>query len=122
MDATDRSSIRSAEETVVRRYYNDLLRTVSDPVKLAQLLFEDGMISQETKESIRSDDDDQHAMQTVMDAVQRVVAQATDREKLMSTLFLAFETSGVPSTSEHSWEFCTDRMKEFVAGEYYSVQ
>ena len=121
MDATDRSSILSAEETVVRRYYNDLLRTVSDPVKLAQLLFEDGMISQETKESIRSDDDDvQQRKRTLLDAVQRVLAQATDREKLMSTLFLAFEKSGVPS--HHSWDFCTDQMKEFVAGEYYSVQ
>ena len=120
MDAAKRSSMRSAEEAAVRRYYNDLLRTVSDPVKLAKLLFKDGMISQETKESIRSDDDGQHAIQTLLGAVQRVVAQATDREKLMSSLFLAFEKSGV--VSHHSRMFCTDRMRKFLAGEYYSVQ
>ena len=120
MDATDRSSIRSAEEAVVCHYYNDLLSTVSDPMKLAQLLFNDGMISQETKESALSDDDDQRAKRTLLDAVQRAVAQAIDKEKVMSSLLLAFEKSGV--LSYRGSYFCTDQMKKFVAGEYYSIQ
>ena len=82
-DDTAKSSSRSPEEAALRRYYSDILLNVSRPVHLAELLLSEGFIRSETKENVAMDKDEEHAVRTVLDAVQLALAQSTDRDELI---------------------------------------
>ena len=118
---TAKSSFRSPEEAALRRYYNDILRDVSRPVQLAELLFSEGIIRNETKQKVTFDKEKEHAVRAVLHDVQLALAQSSDRKKLMLSLCLALEKSGVPSSDEEWWKFGTARIKEFITGEYNSL-
>lgn len=86
MDDTAKSASPPPEETAFRRYYNDLLRCTFRPAQLAELLFSDCIIRRETKDSITSDEDEEHAKRVLLDAVQCDLAQARDAVTIMRSL------------------------------------
>ena len=89
-----RLRIRSAEEAAFAKEYNNLLRDVSHPVKLAKVLFTEGIISSETKTSITSDADEKQKRK-LLDDLQNSLSQAKDTAQVMKKLMNALEEIGV---------------------------
>ena len=106
MDGTAKSPFGSAEEAGFARYYEHLLRDVSRPVKLAELLFFEGIVTSETKESIISNED-QGQKRALLDAIQISLACSRNANKVMKILCKALEKVGVN----------TYYMQDFIAGE-----
>ena len=101
--------LRSAEEVAFARCYKDLFEEVSLPIKLAEVLFSEDIISSETKNSITSDAD----KQALFDFMQKSLSQAKDPHKVMKKLINALEEIDVD----------TDHMQEFIDGKQnYSVK
>ena len=103
-------SVRSPEEETFHRYYNRLLDDINSPNELARLLFADGIISSETKETVTSNTDVDQTP-SLLDAVQHALENAPDPEKTFRSLLVALGTT------------CTRRssvgyeMKKFNSGE-----
>ena len=112
MEETSKSPSPS-HEAAFRRYYNDLFREVHRPVRLAELLFSDGVIQSDIKDSITSDEDEDQK-RALLDAVQYALANSTDPEQTMRTVCTALGKSGVHG-------YYTDKLSSFVPGEYYFV-
>ena len=115
MEDTAKSASPPPEEAAFRRYYNHLLRCTFLPAQLAELLFSDGIIRRETKDSINSDEDEEHAKRVLLDAVQCALTQARDTVTTMRSLCTSLKKSGV-----HGEDIRL--MKNFVAGEYNFVK
>ena len=112
MDVTDKR--RSPEEAALQRYYKTLLRRITNPVDLADLLFSKGIIIDETRYLVRSQRVRSHGTETILAAVQRKLAQSTERENVMSTFCSTLKSSGVDT--RHVDNFL--HIEDFIAGEY----
>ena len=110
INVSAKSSLRSVEAVAFRRYYDDLLRTVSSPVQSAEVLLSEGVIGSETKDSITSDKDEDHAKRTLLDAVEDVLVNGGDGEKTLRSLRIAFP-------NDYFFNDPIDKMEEFIAGE-----
>ena len=99
----------SAEVALIPSFYYELLHSVSRPVQLAELLLSDGIITNETAETITSNEDVQHKRK-LLDAVQDSVEHRPNPEEIIRQLLAALEKTGVDI-------FRINSMKEFVEGE-----
>ena len=93
MATPGKSPPRSPEELLIPRFYDYLLRKVSSPTHLTQLLLSDGIITNKTAETITSDEDVQHK-RTLLDAVQDTVVHRPNPEETIRRLFIALEKTG----------------------------
>ena len=109
MATSGKSPPRSPEEALILHIYDHLLRVVSRPVQLAQLLLSDGIITNKTAETITSDEEVQHK-RTLLDAIQDAVVHRPNPEETIQRLFIALEKTGFDA--DHiRW------LEEFVDGE-----
>ena len=106
MSERAKSTLRSPEEETFHRFYNTILDSDFDQVFAAKLLFDDNIISSETKDSITSDEEGKRAL---LDAAQHALANSSDPEKTFQSVLRAFR------------ETCTydvyDPVETFCAGE-----
>ena len=101
------------EVEAFRRYYKKLLKDVDRPVDLAELLFSDGIISLEAKDSITSaSTSDVEQRRAVLGAFQHALLQSSEPSATMRSLRRAFEQAGF---SNAFFRF----MERVVEGEYW---
>ena len=112
MTSSTKLSLHSPEEEGFRKYHDRLLRTVSRPVELAEILVSEGVIDSDTKESVTANEDQKGSL---FAALQIALAQSTDPEKTMRSLCTALEITGVATGYIRG-------MQEFIAGECNSVK
>ena len=110
MDVAGKLRIGSPEEAAFRRCHDHLLEGASSPVKFAELLLSDGVITSETRDRIALVGNKDQAKEAVVDAVQCALAQSSNKNRLLSSLQSALEESGV-SYGKIFW------MTDFIAGE-----
>ena len=110
MDGHTKPPSRSPEVEAFRQTYKYLLHHVRRPVKLAQLLFAQGIISSETKNAITSDEDVE-GKRALLDAAEHALVHASDREAMFQSLVEALEKV---------YEY-TNEMKKFVDGEHINT-
>ena len=103
-------SIPRPEVTAFRRYYNRLLDNVDNPVKLARLLFAEGLISKEEKDKITSDENDVEQSRVLLDAVQRTLLQVSEPSETIKSLRGAFKKAGF-------YTYNIEYIEDFLAGE-----
>ena len=85
----------SPEVAAFRRYYDDLLDTVEDPVQLATLLCSEGVISREVRDSITSASrSDVEQGRAVLDSFLNALLQSSEPSATMRSLRSAFEQAG----------------------------
>ena len=109
MDGTAKSPSLSPEAAAFRRYYNDLLYRLNRcPVKLADFLFSDGIISREEKDSIAASTDDEQG-RLLLDTLQQAIVQTSKASATMRSLRRAFETVSLDT-------FNIKMMEDFVDG------
>ena len=109
MTAPVKSPPRSPEVALIPHFYDDLLRWVSRPVQLSELLMSDGIITDKTAETITSNEDVQHKRK-LLDAVQDSVEHRPNPEETIQQLLIALEKTGV-----HFYYIAL--MKDFIEGE-----
>ena len=102
--------VRSPEEAALRRYYKDILEQISDPADLAESLYSEGIISDDTRDSVRKDAS--HAGHAILAAVQRKLAQSAERKEVMSKFYSALKSSCV-----NYWSLI-GLIEHFIGGEY----
>ena len=102
-------SIPRPEVAAFRRYYNDLLDQVLRPVKLAELLLEEGIITKDEKDKITSNGKDVEQTRVLLDAVQHILLQASEPSETIKSLWGAFGKAGFGAYIY--------RMEQFIAGE-----
>ena len=110
MDESTMSSFRSSEQAAFQKYYDNLLYVIDDPVQLAELLLTEGVIRSETKDSIISDEDEEHATRSLLDDVLYSLEHNPDGGKTIQSLRIAFEKASLNT-------YYIDRMEEFIVGE-----
>ena len=99
----------SPEEAAFRKYYDGLLSDVRNPVQFAELLLQDGVIDNATKNRITSNQDDDQK-RILLDSLQKVLYQS-DRKR--QVLFQA--RSGMKNSGGDTYYF--DMMNRFIYGE-----
>ena len=110
MDIAWKLRIGSPEEAAFSRCHNDLLKGASSPLKFAELLLSEGVITSETRDSIALVGNEDQAKEAVVDAVQCALAQSSDKNRLLSSLQSALVKSDV-------FEWRIRWMKNFIVGE-----
>ena len=102
--------VRSPEEETFHRYYNKLLSGIYFIETTARLLFADGIISSETKETITSNIGVE-GKRTLLGAIQHALENAPDPEKTFQSLLVAL------SGGMFMFSTVCDEMKNFNRGE-----
>ena len=111
MDGAAKPPSLCLEVEAFRRYYNDLAPTFRrHAVDLAKVLFSDGVISKEVKESVSSASPDVERGKVLQDAFQQALVESSDPSATMRSLRRAFQQA-FGST------YYNDKMKKFVDGE-----
>ena len=103
-----RQPVSSPEEETFHRYYKKLLSDIYSPLELAWSLFDDGIISSETKKTITWNRGVEQK-RTLLDAIQHALENAPDPEK-------TFQSSLVTLRKACSRSVC-DEMENFNLGE-----
>ena len=112
MEGPPKPPSRSPEVEAFHRYYHDLLDEVYRPVELARSLFTEGVISSEPKDAITSDKDVE-GKRALMDAVERALVHASNREAMFQSLVRALQKVGYYNLCR--W------MTTFVDGEHINT-
>ena len=94
MERVAKSRFRSVQEAAFARCYQHFWEEISRPVKLAEILFSEGIITSETKTSITSDEDERQ-IRSLLDAVQNSLSWAKDTDEVIKKLTNALEEIGV---------------------------
>ena len=110
MEGSAKVQSSSPEEAAFRRHYGNLLSVVHNPMKFAEFLLLEGVISTDTKERVTSNAD-QAQKRLLLNSLQYALSKSSDPNATLLSARRAMESSG-----GNNWPF--NRMDRFVKGEY----
>ena len=116
MDGTAKPPSPFPEVAAFRRHYNDLLTSWYpwDPVKLAGLLFSDGVISREVQENVAASADVEQR-RVILDGFLHALHESSQPGATMRSLRRAFGKA-------HFYTEDIDNIEGFVDGEYIYIR
>ena len=113
MDGRAKVLSPSPEEAAFRHYYDDFLQNVTNPIQFAELLLQEGIIGNETKDRITSNEDEEQK-RVLLDSVQQALKQSKNKSRVLLKASTALENS-----CDLTGVF--DAMDSFIDGEYSTV-